>query len=225
MMEFTALELTLLVGLGVLLALDQDAGMGLHLAQPLVAGGLAGWILGRFEAGVALGGGLQLLWMTTQPVGGARLPDLALASLAGVLALPATWQPVPFLEQDLLAAPMLVGILAGWAGGWVLRRQRQVQTLLVQQRAHAIEAGRFEAVAAVQHRALLMHAVRASLAVLFLAVVAPLLGNLLLQWGLRMSVGRLAAGIGIVSLLRVSGGGWKWAVPLGFLLGFLPGVL
>jgi len=224
MMEFTTLEIALLAGLGVLLALDQDAGLGLHLSQPLVAGGLAGWLLGRFEAGVAVGGGLQLLWMTLQPVGGARLPDLALASLAAVAAIPKDWTPAPFLEQELLAAPMVVGILAGWGGGWVIRGQRRLHGALAQHHVAGLEAGSARAVASVHQAALLLHGIRGALGTGLVLAVAPLLGSLLLQWGLRMSVARLAAGVGIVALLRVSGGRWKWAVPLGFLLGFLPGV-
>ena len=55
-------------------------------------------------------------------------------------------------------------------------------------------------------------------------IVDATLGDLLLQWGLKLGVARLAAGIGIVSLLRVAGERWWGPALVGFVLGFLPGV-
>jgi len=220
----TGAEIVLLATLGALLALDQDAGLGLQLSQPLIASALAGWILGRFDAGIAVGGTMQLLWMTLRPVGGARLPDLALASVAAVLALPATWRSVPLLEQDQLAAPMVVGILAGWGGSALLGAQRRLHALMVRRRAAALEAGEARSLAAIQHEALALHGLRGILGVLLLVALAPALGHLLQQVGVRTSVVRFAAGLAVVALLRLAGGRWKRLALVGLVIGFLPAV-
>ena len=82
-------EVLLLAALGAGLACDQNVGFLFQISQPLVAAALAGAIIGQFEAAVAAGAVVQLIWLVVQPVGGARLVDTALAGVTAAVSVPA----------------------------------------------------------------------------------------------------------------------------------------
>ncbi len=225
MSPYAAPELLLLALLGAIVALDQDAGLGLHLSQPLVAGALTGLVLGRFEAGVSAGGVVQLVWMAAQPVGGARLPDLGLGGVVAALAAPTAAAAGGLLHAEFLAAPAALGIAAAWGGGALLRAQRRLHDHWLADLTQLVEEGDVGALARLHERTLLVHALRGVVVVLVAAAVAPRASELLAAAGLRVEAARLAAGLGIVTLLRVAGSGKRRALLAGFLVGLLPGVL
>jgi PTS system mannose-specific IIC component len=66
------------------LALDTTAALQVMLSQPLVAGSIAGLIVGDLALGALVGSALQLVWIGTLPVGAVPFPDVAPASVVGV---------------------------------------------------------------------------------------------------------------------------------------------
>ena len=77
-------ELTLLGGV---LALEGTAVGQFMFSRPLVAGTLAGLLLGSPAEGFALGALLEIYLLVAFPVGGARFPEGALATVVGVASL------------------------------------------------------------------------------------------------------------------------------------------
>jgi mannose PTS system EIIC component len=111
-------EVALLALLGGLLALDRVGVGQFALSQPVVAGPLVGWVLGDAAAGLAVGGGLQLLYAGSLPVGASVPPDEAAASVvaaatAVVGARIAGLEPVNLCTLSLA---LLAGLAAGEVG-------------------------------------------------------------------------------------------------------------
>lgn len=77
-----------LVGLGAVLAIDGTAVGQFMIARPLVAGVLAGAVLGDAPMGLYVGCLLELFFLPTIPVGGVRVPEsgpaTVIAAAAGV---------------------------------------------------------------------------------------------------------------------------------------------
>ncbi len=69
--------------LGSLLALDQTSLGQFMVSRPLVAGALAGWLLGEPATGLAVGGVLEVLFLPAFPVGGARFPETGPSTVVG----------------------------------------------------------------------------------------------------------------------------------------------
>lgn len=73
-----------LAGLAGVLATDATAAFQIMVSQPLVAGTLAGAVLGDVGLGLMVGSTLQLVWLSVLPAGGAPFPDVGVASVVGV---------------------------------------------------------------------------------------------------------------------------------------------
>ena len=82
------MDLTLLTLLGALLALDGTAVGQFMFSRPLVAGSLAGWVLGNPALGLLVGGILELYSIPVFPVGGGEFPE---GGPPGVVAVAAAW--------------------------------------------------------------------------------------------------------------------------------------
>jgi len=93
MTELAPINLALLVLWGTLVALDLVSVPQAMLSRPLVAGTVAGWILGDVEAGLRVGVVLELFALDVLPIGAVRYPDYGPATVVGVaLAAGAPWE-------------------------------------------------------------------------------------------------------------------------------------
>jgi PTS system mannose-specific IIC component len=68
--------------LGGLVGLDRTALCQFMLSQPVVVAPLAGWLLGDLNAGLVIGGILELLWVMDLPVGTFVPADSTVAAVA-----------------------------------------------------------------------------------------------------------------------------------------------
>src|SRR6185503_8489273 len=98
--------------LGGLLALDATAVGQFMVSRPLAAGLLAGWLAGDPVAGFLVGVILEIYLLVAFPVGGARFPEGATATVVG--AVPAAPNPGP----GALALGVGLGLVWGQLGGW-----------------------------------------------------------------------------------------------------------
>lgn len=130
-------QILLLSLLAAVLGLDATAVLQSLVSRPLVAGGLAGWVLGDLGSGLATGSLVELLWMGGVPVGSLVPPDGTLAAIfaasAGVL-LP-RWVP----QVDPFAAASL-GLLAAVPVGSLGARAEIVQRRLCDRLSRYAEA-------------------------------------------------------------------------------------
>jgi len=113
-----------LVALGGLLALDQTGVGQFMVSRPLVAGVVAGALLGAPETGLLLGAALELLFLPAFPVGGARVPETGPATLVAVAA---------GVDGGAggLAAGLAVGILWALVGSVSVTRLRSLNEKIV----------------------------------------------------------------------------------------------
>jgi hypothetical protein len=106
--------------LGGALALDATSVGQLMLSRPLVAGLLAGWLAGDARAGFLAGVILEIYLLVAFPVGGARFPEGATATV--VAAVTAATYPGP----GALALGVGLGLVWGQLGGWTISGLRNL---------------------------------------------------------------------------------------------------
>ncbi len=181
-----------LIGWGTLVGLDLVSVIQLMIARPLVAGTVAGIILGDPLGGGVVGAVLELFALGVLPVGASRYPDYGLGAIAGA----ATVANAPTILGTGIAT--LVGLLVAYIGGGAMQFVRRRNAADVRRHATAIDAGDPSVVAAVHYRGLGRDATRALVITaigLLLAelatVVVPSLGGAVL-----MTVAAIGAAVG-----------------------------
>jgi PTS system mannose-specific IIC component len=136
------------------------------ISRPLVAGTVAGWLAGDFEAGLRIGVLFELFALDVLPVGAARYPDYGPATVAAAaLAAGAPWE----LELGVSAA---LGLVLALLGGWSLLVVRRWNARSIQRKAAALAAGESSAIRWLQYGGLLRDAVRGFILTLLGLVLA-----------------------------------------------------
>ncbi|MBW3533799.1 MAG: PTS sugar transporter subunit IIC [Gemmatimonadetes bacterium] len=96
---------------GGLLALDETSVGQFMVSRPLVVGLLAGWVVGDPMTGALVGAILEIYLLVSLPVGGARFPEGATATVVAVGSAAAGDLP------GALALGVAVGLVWGHIGG------------------------------------------------------------------------------------------------------------
>ena len=130
------LELQLvLLAWGTLVGLDLISVPQMMIARPIVAGPVAGAILGDVATGLALGVVFELFQYDVLPVGAARYPEYGPATVAAVSAAQAG------AGTFGLGFGVLVGLTTGLLGGVSLHLVHRLNARAVDAAAAALEAG------------------------------------------------------------------------------------
>jgi PTS system mannose-specific IIC component len=154
MNEFSPQIVLSLLIWGTLVGLDLVSVPQAMISRPLVAGTVAGWLVGDVEAGLRIGVVFELFALDVLPVGAVRYPDYGPATVAAVaLGAGAPWE----LSLGLSAA---LGLVLAVLGGWSLQIVRRWNARAIQRRAAALAAGESSAIRRLQYGALLRDAVR-----------------------------------------------------------------
>jgi PTS system mannose-specific IIC component len=154
MSELTLSAALLLVGWGTLVGLDLVSVPQAMIARPLVAGAVAGWIVGDVDAGLRLGVLFELFALDVLPVGAVRYPDYGPATVvATALAADEPWR----FALGLSAA---LGLVLAVIGGLSLQLVRRLNARAIQRRAAALAAGESSAIRRLQYGGLLRDALR-----------------------------------------------------------------
>ena len=106
--------------LGGALALDATAVGQFMLSRPLAVGWLAGSLAGDPVAGFLVGIVLEIYLLVAFPIGGARFPEGATATVVG--AVTAATHPGP----GAFALAVGLGLVWGQVGGWTISGMRTV---------------------------------------------------------------------------------------------------
>lgn len=118
-------DLLLVSLLGGVLALDGTSVGQFMVSRPLVAGALAGWLVGEPAMGFSLGLLLEAYLLVSFPSGGARFPEGATATVVAV-ASTAGVDPLGALPLG-----MAVGLVWGQVGGFSVSALRRLNARLV----------------------------------------------------------------------------------------------
>lgn len=103
--------------------------------RPLVAGAVAGVIIGDPAAGLRIGAALELFALDVLPVGASRYPDYGAATVAAVAQ--GAWQP----WGAALGPAVLLGLILAHIGGWSIVAQRRVTAWALRRSAPALDRG------------------------------------------------------------------------------------
>jgi PTS system mannose-specific IIC component len=142
---------------GTLVGLDLVSVAQTMLARPLVAGSVAGLLLGDLEAGLRVGALIELFALDVLPVGAARYPDYGPPTVgATVLAAGGPWE----LTLGLAGTIALIGAVIG---GWSLQFVRRRNAAAIQRAAAALAAGESRAIRRLQYTGLARDAARSLL--------------------------------------------------------------
>jgi len=211
------MELLWISLLGGVLALDATSAGQFMVSRPLVAGALAGWVLGDAATGLVVGALLELYLLVSFPSGGARFPEGATATVVAVAAASAG-------GPGAIPIGAAIGLVWGQVGGVSISLLRKINGRLVP----APDAPRPERVVATHVGALGLDFARGTV-VTFAGAIAGRWGVTLLSgaWpldpedslGLLLVGGAVSAGI----LLRSLGGFRRRRVlfAVGLLLGLV----
>ena len=166
MNEISAQVVLSLLVWGTLVGLDLVSVPQAMISRPLVAGTVAGWLVGDVEAGLRIGAVFELFALDVLPVGAVRYPDYGPATVAAVaLGAGAPWE----LSLGLSAA---LGLVLALLGGWSLQIVRRWNARAIQRRAAALAAGESSAIRRLQYGALLRDAARGFILTLLGIVLA-----------------------------------------------------
>jgi PTS system mannose-specific IIC component len=127
--------LTALVLWAIVAGLDLASVLQALLNRPLVAGAVAGVILGDPGAGLRVGAALELFALDVLPIGAARYPDYGAASVAA--AVMAAHQP----WVTALGPAVLLGLLLAQVGGVSVVAHRRVTAWALRRTAPALDRG------------------------------------------------------------------------------------
>ena len=198
MIDLAPHTVVLLVLWGTVVALDLVSVPQAMLSRPLVAGTVAGWLVGDVEAGLRVGVVLELFALDVLPIGAVRYPDYGPATVAAVaLAAGAPWELGLGLSVGLA---LVLAVL----GGWSLQAVRRWNALSIQHRAAALAAGESRAIRRLQYAGLFRDAGRGALLTALGLVGAWALG----RWAVldrETAVGLTLVAIG-AALSAVAGG-------------------
>jgi len=124
-----------LLAVGTIVGLDLVSFPQVMLARPIVAGTIAGLVLGDVGVGLRLGVLFELFQFDILPVGATRYPEYGPATVVAVGAAQAFALPFG------LGLATLVGLFTAMLGGVSLQILRRMNTRAVTARAPALERG------------------------------------------------------------------------------------
>jgi mannose/fructose/N-acetylgalactosamine-specific phosphotransferase system component IIC len=193
---------------GTVVGVDLVSLPQMMIARPIVAGTIAGVILGDIPTGLKLGVVFELLQYDILPVGAVRYPEYGPATIAAVATAHASSGVLG------LGLGALVGLVTGLVGGLAIHVLRRVNSRVVHNAAAALESGDPRALLRVHAGGLLRDAVRAALVtaigLVFAWLARPLLGGALSERGaLLLAIATVGAAIaaGAAGTLRLVGRG------------------
>lgn len=150
-----ALGLVLVVW-GTLVGLDLASVLQGLLSRPLVAGAVAGWLVGDADAGLRAGALLELFALDVLPVGASRYPEYGPAAVAAATVAATLPGPAGTGLGALLG--LAIALLGGWSLGWLRHaNSRQARRL-----APELAAGSGAAIRTLQWSGLARDTVRSA---------------------------------------------------------------
>ena len=166
MIDFSPQVIIPLLLWGTLVGLDLVSVPQGMISRPLVAGSVAGWLVGDIEAGLRIGVLLELFALDVMPVGAVRYPDYGPATVAAVtFGAGMQW-------RDALGLSAALGLVLAVAGGWSLQIVRRWNARAIQRQVAALAAGQSSAIRRLQYGGLLRDAFRGFILTLLGVLIA-----------------------------------------------------
>lgn len=152
-----SLELqALLLVWGILVGLDLVSVPQVMIARPLVAGAVAGAMLGDLPTGLQVGVVFELFQHDILPMGAVRYPEYGPATVAAVATAHAT------SGADGFGLGVIVGLVTAILGGSSIHLMRRLNASAVRRAAAALDGGDVRAMVRLHVQSILRDAARAA---------------------------------------------------------------
>ena len=195
----------ILIGLiGSLIVLDTTVVFQFLLSQPLITCTILGWFLGDLQLGIQIGFYLQLLWLSSIPVGGAVVPEgnvAAIITAAFVLRYNGDMQ----YFHLMLVAAVFYGLFISFIGGQLVVMYRKINVKLLNRVTRKIERGHIGVLNIVPFLSISIHYMMMFLLIIIMLFIGdlffPHLQKLLQRWDLYCRYG-------VIGIFGVCSGIW-----------------
>ena len=166
---------------GSLLILDTTVAFQFLISQPLIACTLLGWFLGDANLGLQIGIYLQLLWLSSIPVGAAIIPEGNIAAII-VTGLVVRYHQVYDYFNTLLIFGLLFGILISYIGGELVVLSRKSNRYFLNKIVDYTRNGNLATLTVINYLALIFH----FLLMFVLIYMAMIIGDILFKQVIRL---------------------------------------
>lgn len=192
----TELPVLALLAWATLVGLDLASVLQGLFNRPLVAGAVAGVILGDPGAGLRIGAALELFELDVLPVGASRYPDYGAATVAAVVfAADQPWVVA-------LGPAVLVGLALAHLGSWSIIMHRRVTAWVLRRATPALDRGERGAAVRVHLAGLLADLVRSAvLAIVGIGIAIQLGGPTRLDLATARALTIVAIAGGFVAVI------------------------
>jgi PTS system mannose-specific IIC component len=147
----------ILIGLtGSLIVLDTTVVFQFLLSQPLITCTILGWFLGDLQLGIQIGFYLQLLWLSSIPVGGAVVPEGNVAAIITATLVLRYNDDMQYFHLILVAA-VLYGLVISYIGGELVVMYRKINVKLLNRVSREVERGHIAVLNIVPFVSISMH--------------------------------------------------------------------
>lgn len=118
-------ELLSIALVGGVLALDATSAGQFMVSRPLVAGAIAGWVMGEPALGLSIGALLEIYLLVSFPTGGSRFPEGSTGTVVAVAAASAVDSPAA------VPGAVAFGLVWGQVGGFTVTGLRRLNGRIV----------------------------------------------------------------------------------------------
>ena len=169
--------------IGSLLVLDTTVAFQFLISQPLIACTVLGWFLGDIQLGVQVGMYLQLLWLSSMPVGAAIIPEGNIAAIV-ITALVFRYNSNYENFNIILICSLLFGIGVSYLGGELVVFLRKTNQYLLQNVLSLARRGKLNLLNVINYLGLVFHYTL----MFILIVLAMYLGDFLFKYIVNLPV-------------------------------------
>jgi mannose/fructose/N-acetylgalactosamine-specific phosphotransferase system component IIC len=141
---------------GSLLILDTTVAFQFLISQPLIACPLLGWFLGDIQLGLHVGMYIQLLWLSSIPVGAAIIPEGNIAAII-ITALVIRYNHNFTNFNTILICGVLFGVLISYLGGELVVFFRKTNLLFLNKLLPYARKGKLNVLTLINFTALVFH--------------------------------------------------------------------
>ena len=163
--------------MGSLLVLDTTVAFQFLISQPLIACTLLGWFLGDIQIGVQVGMYLQLLWLSSMPVGAAIVPEGNIAAIV-VTAIVIRYNSNYENFNIIMICGLLYGVVVSYLGGELVVWYRKTNQFLLHNVLVFARKGKLNLLNVINYLGLIFH----YLLMFILISVAMYLGDFLFKY-------------------------------------------
>jgi mannose/fructose/N-acetylgalactosamine-specific phosphotransferase system component IIC len=147
----------ILIGLfGSLLLLDTTVAFQFLISQPLIACTLLGWFLGDIQLGLEIGFYLQLLWLSSMPIGAAIIPEGNVAAIVITAIVFRYNQDYQYFNTVFLLA-VFYGVWVSYVGGKIVVLYRKMNIYFLEKVLHLATKGNLGILSLINLLALVFH--------------------------------------------------------------------